>query len=154
MYETIKHVTRVFCPVVLVALSLAFLGTKPASGATNIKFASAPPGGSWYTEAYAISEVLNKKAPDVAVSVTTGGGSSNPIAVSVGKVQLGLTFGSTLYQAHNGMSPYKESYKNLRVFASLVPSCIQWIVPRSSKIYKVEDFQQITILSIFEKWPI
>ena len=141
MCKSMENITRIFCLVILIVLPLALVGVKSASGKTNIKFASAPPGGTWYAEAYAISEVLNKKVPDVAVSVTTGGASSSPIAASIDKVQLGLTFGSTLYNAHTGLSPYKKAYSNLRVFASLIPSYIQWIVPHSSKIFKVEDFK-------------
>lgn len=95
---------------------------KPASGAlnqpVNLKFASMSVGGSWYVYAVNIAELIKPNLPNGSkIEVLPHqGGVGNPILVSKGSADLGLSFSVASNWAYKGLVDYagKPKMDNLR----------------------------------------
>ena len=117
------------CVMILIFL-LAFTLTFSSLGLATeeyITIAGGSVGGSWFPVASAIAELLNKELGESITSAKPGGGVSNPIMVSQGKVSAGFSYSSFLVVAKNAEDPYKEKLTNLRSIAMLFPMYFQII---------------------------
>ncbi|MDR1660021.1 MAG: TAXI family TRAP transporter solute-binding subunit [Desulfovibrio sp.] len=107
---------------VLLALFLSFSAPRqasafdPASAADKVRFASMTIGGSWYIYAVTVAQAMKLAMPGIVVDVFPyQGGIGNPILVSDGKAEMGLSFSVASNWAYNGIVSYTgKPKKNLR----------------------------------------
>ncbi|MBS7526184.1 TAXI family TRAP transporter solute-binding subunit [Fusibacter paucivorans] len=83
---------------------------------TDFKFASMTVGGSWYIYGVTIADLMKEAIPNSIVDVLPyQGGIGNPILVSGGEADLGLSFSSSQNWAYNGILDYEgKDMTNLR----------------------------------------
>ncbi len=67
------------------------------------------PTGFWSQIGTTILELVKEQVPHLQYTVVAGGGYANPIAVSNGDTNIGLTFLNTLNSVLKGHSPYDKS---------------------------------------------
>lgn len=106
--------------IVFFIVSLVFT-TVAAQGITELKIASGSVGGNWYPVASAIAEYFNEGYGQRIATGKPGGGIGNPISVSRGQFEAGMSFSSMLLNAQRGESPYEEKYDNLKSVIQLFP---------------------------------
>lgn len=97
----------------LAALSMAAaigLAAAPAS-AQSMRFVTSNTGGTFYPIGVAISQVLTENG--IESTAEPGGGNSNPISVSRGDAEIGLTFAPTFALAMAGKEPFPAPLTNL-----------------------------------------
>lgn len=82
----------------------------------DFKFASMTVGGSWYIYGVTIADIMKEAIPGSVVDVLPyQGGIGNPILVSNGEADLGLSFSSSQNWAYNGILDYEgKDMKNIR----------------------------------------
>ncbi|MBN1828990.1 MAG: TAXI family TRAP transporter solute-binding subunit [Deltaproteobacteria bacterium] len=105
----------------LLILSMPVIAT--AASISEFTLAGGSVGGSWYPIASAITELLNKELKSNIASAKPGGGVSNPILVSTGKMSAGFSYSSFLVVATKSEDPYegKPKMTNLRAISMLFP---------------------------------
>lgn len=110
-------------------------------GGTQLNWAAAGVGGTFYPLSIGIAKVIEKHVPEVKITIeTTGGGVENARLVGAGDNDLGMSNSNFIYFALKGMEPYKKSYKLYSV-AYLYAASLHLIVPVSSPIKSIKDFK-------------
>ena len=112
---------RFMLPLAVAAL-VFFAGS--AFAVTFITIGSGGVGGTYYPLGGAMAEVLNKAGIDVrATSRSTAASRENCRLLADGKIQLGMSMGSTLYQAYTGTDAFEEDGKlDLRILFNMYPA--------------------------------
>jgi uncharacterized protein len=129
---------RVFVMGVVVGM---LVWTISAHGATQLNWAAAGVGGTYYPIAIGMSKVINKYVPEAKITIeTTGGGVENARLVGTGDNDLGIANSNFSYFALKGMDPYKKAYKLYSV-GYLYPSSLHIIVMEKSPIKSISDFR-------------
>ncbi len=102
---------RAFLKKCFLALSTLLLigamGMFPLAEAENWRFGVSKPGGSWYPIGSAVQRLADKQYGD-KVTLDLGGGMANALNAMSGKIDIGLTFASTVVDALKGRGPLRE----------------------------------------------
>ena len=131
---------KVIVPLAIIAV-LAF--SVAAFAVTFITIGSGGVGGTYYPLGGAMAEVLNKAGIDVkATSRTTAASKENCRLVASGKAHLGMTMGSTLWQAYTGTGAFKEDGKlPLRILFNMYPAPQHILTIEGTGIKTFEDLK-------------
>ena len=128
----------------IIAMAVLILGLAEGSavyGATQLNWAAAGVGGTYYPLSIAIGKVVEKYVPEVKITIeTTGGGVENARLVGAGDNDLGMANSNFIYFALKGMDPYKKAYK-LYSAGYLYASSLHIIVLANSSIKSIKDFK-------------
>ena len=109
----------------LASLFLASLltGIGPAHASENIEWTSGSPGGSWFTFATGLTNIITEKNPDIKIRIVPGGGRDNPSKIQAGLSQLGFGIDFLAGAALRGEAPYDKPHPKLTALAgSLAPA--------------------------------
>jgi TRAP transporter TAXI family solute receptor len=108
--------------VLVVAALFVFAGS--AFAVTFITIGSGGVGGTYYPLGGAMAEVLTKADIGVkATSRSTSASRENCRLLAAGRAQIGMTMGSTLYQAYKGMDAFKQDGElPLRILMHMYPA--------------------------------
>jgi len=113
----------------------------PPASADSYKFGVSKPGGAWYPIGTAVARLAEKEYGD-KVTLDIGGGMANAINVLSGKIDMGITFGTTVADAMKGRGPFKgKDASNLRLAAVNYPQLMFWVVWADSDIESYEDLK-------------
>ena len=117
-----------------------------AEGAYALEFVtigSGGVGGTYYPLGGAMAEILNKAGIDVkATSRATAASKENCRLVASGKAHIGMSMGSTLFQAVNGVEAFKEDGKlPLQILMNMYPAPQHLVAVKGSGIEKFEDIK-------------
>ena len=131
---------KVIVPLAIMAV-LAF--SVAAFAVTFVTIGSGGVGGTYYPLGGAMAEVLNKAGIDVkATSRTTAASKENCRLVASGKAHLGMTMGSTLWQAYTGTGAFKEDGKlPLRILFNMYPAPQHILTIEGTGIKTFEDLK-------------
>ena len=131
---------KVIVPLAIIAV-LAF--SVAAFAVTFITIGSGGVGGTYYPLGGAMAEVLNKAGIDVkATSRTTAASKENCRRIASGKAHLGMTMGSTLWQAYTGTGAFKEDGKlPLRILFNMYPAPQHILTIEGTGIKTFEDLK-------------
>jgi len=131
---------KVIVPLAIMAV-LAF--SVAAFAVTFVTIGSGGVGGTYYPLGGAMAEVLNKAGIDVkATSRTTAASKENCRLVASGKAHLGMTMGSTLWQAYTGTGAFKEDGKlPLRILFNMYPAPQHILTVEGTGIKTFEDLK-------------
>lgn len=109
--------------------------------ADSYKFGVSKPGGAWYPIGTAVARLAEKEYGD-NVTLDIGGGMANALNTLSGKIDLGITFGTTAADAIKGVGPFKgKDASSLRLAAVNYPQLIFWVVWADSDIKTYEDLK-------------
>jgi TRAP transporter TAXI family solute receptor len=116
------------------ALLLGAVGTVPSASAESFKFGVSKPGGAWYPIGTAIQKLMKDDYGD-QVTLDIGGGVANALNSISGKIQMGLTFASTVADALKHKGPFKgKKTEDLRIAAVQYNQMMVWAVWADSGI--------------------
>lgn len=116
-------------------------GTALCAEKLNITFGGGSMGSATYVLSGSCAEVLKGVFPDALINVEPGGASTNAKAVEQGKIQIGITSTSTIFEAWEGNPPFNTPHRNLRVLCALMPLRFQLFATKKSGIKQIEDIQ-------------
>ena len=98
--------------IVLVSVLVTVLFAAAAFGATFVTIGSGGVGGTYYPLGGVMAELLTKGGVDIrATSRSTAASKENCRLVGANRAQLGMTMGSTLYQAYTGTEAFTSDGK-------------------------------------------
>ena len=115
-----------------------------AAWAVNfVTIASGGVGGTYYPLGGVMAEVFNNANIDVkATSRATSASRENCRLVAGNRAQVGMSMGSTLWQAYNGVDAFKEDGKlPLRTLMNMYPAPQQLVTTTRTGITKFEDIR-------------
>jgi TRAP transporter TAXI family solute receptor len=115
---------------IMVSLGLIFLMSTPSNAAEQYSMAVGTLGGTMGRIGAGLSDAFNKDQSISNLSVTPGGGSSNPARVGTGGADFGYSFSNFIDNAIKGKAPNKKAYANLRVVANFYNSCYHQYVAK------------------------
>ena len=125
MYFKKISVSVIMITLTITVLTFGIFGWVSAKDLTepvSLKFAANPEGTAWYLYGGTFGEVAFERLPEGSrVDVLPGPGAvSNPVFVSQGKADIGITSSALAQMAWNGKELYTpKQYKNLRLITSL-----------------------------------
>lgn len=107
-----------------------------------IKIGTGFPGGIWYPASAILANkleiALKKAGMDISCAIQSTAGAYNVAAVNEGKeMQVTLTTAQNQYSAYNGLEPYKQPLKNLRLIGTQEQMITQIVVPQKSDIKNI-----------------
>jgi len=109
--------------------------------ADSYKFGVSKPGGAWYPIGTAVARLADKEYGD-RVTLDIGGGMANAINTLNGKIDFGITFGTTVADAMKGSGPFKgKDASSLRLAAVNYPQLMFWVVWADSDIKSYKDLK-------------
>lgn len=119
---------------------------KPADsgGDVQISFGGSAPGGVYFYMVGVLSNLLSEQIPGVNVTnVSTGASVANVIGVASGELDFGLTYGSLIYEAWNGIDTFKDQgeLKSIRGIAKAYESPHYFVAMKDSGIKSLSDLQ-------------
>ncbi len=115
-------------------LLVGAMGMVPLAEAENWRFGVSKPGGAWYPIGSAIQKLAQKEYGD-QVTLDIGGGLANTLNTLSGKIDVGLTFASTVSDALKGRGKFKgKDASDLRLAAVQYPQMMFWVVWANSGI--------------------
>jgi len=117
-------------------------GVAAQSGpAKQMVFMTGSPGGSWQVLGGVTKNVLEKKIPQLTITVAPGGSGNNILGVQMGKAGLGLSNSFISVAALRGDPPFKNPTTKIRNLVTLYPQWYQLVVQADSDIYGVKDLK-------------
>lgn len=104
----------------LFCLALGLGGFSPAVGAADapkrITFVAGTVGGAWYNSAAVMSQAIMSEVKDLNVTATSGLSLGNIRLIDAGQdAQMGWTYLASVFQAREGVQPFKKQHMNVRV---------------------------------------
>ncbi len=125
------------------ALVVALFAATAAFAATFVTIGSGGVGGTYYPLGGAMAEVLSNAGIDVkATSRSTSASRENCRLVASGRAQIGMSMGSTLYQAINGIEAFQPDGKlPLQILMNMYPAPQHLVTVEGSGITKLEDIK-------------
>ncbi|MDR1873935.1 MAG: TAXI family TRAP transporter solute-binding subunit [Synergistaceae bacterium] len=125
--------------VVVVAAIIA----SAAWAATFVTIGSGGVGGTYYPLGSVMAEVFNNAGIDVrATSRSTAASKENCRLVASGRAQIGMSMGSTLWQAYNGVEAFEQDGKlPLRTLMNMYPAPHHLVTTTRTGITKFEDIR-------------
>lgn len=132
--------------VVLISLLCMFTFAAVAWSASPQKkamtLATATIGGAYYPVGQAMTSIINKYVPGIAITPeVTNGAVENPRLVGDGDTDFGITNANTAFFAFDGQKPYNKKIENLAAIGNLHPSVFQIVVLNKSKIKSFADLK-------------
>jgi len=126
----------------MVVLAVFALGMTAgmASAAQFIRIGSGTVGGGYYTAGTSLASVLNATQKEINYSSITGGSIKNLVALDQKAIEFGLSLTSTLYEAWNGQSNFKEPIRTLRYVAAIYPQ-VAHIMVSGKDIQSIADLR-------------
>jgi len=122
-------------------LLVGAMGMIPLAEAENWRFGVSKPGGAWYPIGSAIQNLAQKQYGD-QVTLDIGGGLANTLNTLSGKIDVGLTFASTVSDALKGRGKFKgKDASDLRLAAVQYPQMMFWVVWADSGIKSWQDLK-------------
>lgn len=100
------------------ALGLGFLstGVQAADAPKRITFVAGTVGGAWYNSAAVMSQAIMSEVKDLNVTATSGLSLGNIRLIDAGQdAQMGWTYLASVFQAREGVKPFKKKHGNVRV---------------------------------------
>lgn len=133
-----KKVVTIF--ISLIIFTLVFSSASFAQG--EITIAGGSVGGSWFPVVNAISDLLNQEFDKNMFYAKPGGGSSNPLLVSQGKMSAGMSYSSFLVALERGEDPFRTEQKNdnLRAVVKLFPMYYHIIATKELPFDSLNEF--------------
>ena len=127
----------------MIALVSVFLTVTSAWAATFITIGSGGVGGTYYPLGGVMAEVLTKAGIDVkATSRSTAASKENCRLVASGRIQIGMSMGSTLWQAYEGVEAFEQDGKMpLRTLMNMYPAPHHLVTTSKTGITKFEDIK-------------
>ena len=128
-------------------LALALIGllvmASGAFSATFITIGSGGVGGTYYPLGGAMAEILTNAGIDVkATSRSTSASRENNRLVAADRAQIGMSMGSALYQAINGIEAFEPDGKlPLQILMNMYPAPQHLVTVKGSGITKLEDIK-------------
>lgn len=125
------------------ALLGVLLSASASLAVTFVSIGSGGVGGTYYPLGGAMAEVLNQAGIDVkATSRATAASKENCRLVAAGKAQIGMTMGSTLYQAVNGVDAFAPDGKlPLEILMNMYPAPQHLVTTKQSGIRTLADLK-------------
>lgn len=129
----------------LVVVALAGLAAGCGGDAGPSRFVSlgtAGTGGIYYPLGGTIASLLSTadSARQYNAEVT-GGSLENVTRLREGEIELGMSIGTTIYEAYTGGVGFDSAFSDLRVVAPLYPNQGHVLVPEGSDVESVADFR-------------
>jgi len=123
----------------VLAISIVFYGTC-AFGKTNLSFATAGTGGTYFPLGAGMVSCINKLVPDLNLTaLSTGGSVENARLIGQKKTDFALNNSSEIYLAYTGKEMFKEPIRNIRTVCRLFEAPSQWITLQKSGIKTISD---------------
>lgn len=120
---------------------VAMVAMVPLAQADNYKFGVSKPGGAWYPIGTGVARLAEKEYGD-NVTLDIGGGMANAINALNGKIDFGITFGTTVADAMKGVGPFKgKDASKLRLAAVNYPQLMFWVVWADSDVKSYKDLK-------------
>lgn len=115
----------------------------PALATERISIGTGGTGGLFYVMGAGISQVINKYMPDAtARAEVTGASVENNHRVAAGQMTIGLSSSSTLYEAKQGIGPFKVSGPlDVAAIAYLYPAVLQVATIKDTGITNFEQLK-------------
>jgi hypothetical protein len=133
--------------IALCAVAAAVVFSLPLAGAaraqkTEVIFSAGPTGGSWTPLAAALSQVVNRRFPELNVHVEPGAGLVNMEKIRIDRADIGWSTTSIMADARTGTGQFKgkQTDKALHV-ANFYPNVWQLVVPADSGIKSIKDLK-------------
>lgn len=138
-----KHFS-VMSVIGLIALSLFAISPQAqgADKAQRFSFSASNPGGTWYTMAGGLVQLLNDKMPqDYRFDIVASGGSvENTRRLAMGEADITLTYSSHLWEAKNGKGILEGRASDLpRILFQLYNSSHYFVTLKDKNIMSMQD---------------
>ncbi len=129
--------------IVLGIFAVVAFGGAGSAHSEELRIGTASQGGAFYPMGQAIASLINSHAEGLtAVPIVTQGSVQNPVLVSTGEVNLGITNNNLAYLAVRGEGAYKKAGKlDLRGVGALHPSILHMFTLSGSSIKKFQDLK-------------
>lgn len=129
----------------LVLCTVLIFAAEGNAAKINLLFASGSVAGTFYPLAGAISQVWNKKIPDLNVTVTASGASLENIRLLGNKsAEIGLAMNDVAYYGYNGLEFFQaknEKYSNFSAIGNIYPDTVQLFTRRDGPIKNIADLK-------------
>ena len=128
----------------ILLLMIFYLGTcaDPGWGKMRLSMVTGGAGGVYFPLGQGIAKLLNEHLLDVETVAEEGNGSTaNVNLVKQGIAALAFVQNDVAFRAVNGMKPFREPVKNLRLIASLYPEQLHCVTFRGSGIKNFSDLK-------------
>jgi TRAP transporter TAXI family solute receptor len=132
---------RFFTVLVLLALVVSFT---QAQAVKRYSFSGSNPGGTWYTMAGGIVQLLNDKMPpEIRFDMIGSGGSvENTRRLALNQADITLTYSSHMWEAKNGKGIMDgRPSDNIRVLMELYGSSHYFVTLKSKGIKTLQDLE-------------
>ena len=129
--------------VVALVVAALFAMASSAFAVTFITIGSGGVGGTYYPLGGSMAEILTKADIGVkATSRSTSASRENCRLLASGRAQIGMTMGSTLYQAYHGLDAFDEDGKlPLRILMHMYPAPHHLVTTTKTGITSFEDIK-------------
>lgn len=109
----------------------------------RVSIGAAPPGGTFYMAASALSTVIGTRFPGVDVSVqVTGGSKHNVQLIEDGQIEFGLTSSDVAYEALHGIGQFEgHPHTKVRALMPAYTSPFLMVTLKKKPIYSVRDLK-------------
>lgn len=127
----------------VLALVVAAAGCGGEAGPSRfVSLGTAGTGGIYYPLGGTIASLLSTadSARQYNAEVT-GGSLENVTRLRDGEIELGMSIGTTIYEAYTGGVGFDSAFSDLRVVAPLYPNQGHILVPGGSDVQSVADFE-------------
>jgi uncharacterized protein len=122
-------------------LLVGMMGMVSLAVADSYRFGTSKPGGAWYPISTALQHLAEKEYGD-KLTLDIGGGMANALNALSGKIDIGITFASTVADALKGRGPFKgKDASGLRLAAVQYPQLMFWVVWGDSEIKTWRDLK-------------
>jgi hypothetical protein len=132
---------KLFTVLVLLALVISFT---QAQAVKRYSFSGSNPGGTWYTMAGGIVQLLNDKLPpEIRFDMIGSGGSvENTRRLALNQADITLTYSSHMWEAKNGKGIMDgRPSDNIRVLMELYGSSHYFVTLKSKNIKTLQDLE-------------
>ena len=130
--------------LVLVLLMAATVLFAQAPKVTRYSFSGSNPGGTWYTMAGGLVQLLNDKMPaDIRFDMVASGGSvENTRRLAMNQADITLTYSSHMWEARNGKGIMEgRPSDNIRILFELYSSSHYFVTLKNKRINTMQDLQ-------------
>lgn len=121
----------------------------PDGALTQLTIASNPAGTHVYAVAAGLAKILQEKQGIRATIRPFSGSSVYLPMLERGEIALGLNTGIDSYLSYNGLPPYAEPRRNLRLLGMMFPLRIMYMVRADSDMYSIEDLRGKRVVVTF-----
>lgn len=106
-----------------------------------VRLYDGPPAGAWRPVSVFMKSLIEKRHPELSISVEAGGGASNVIAVHEGKGEFGMVATPSHFDGWEGRPPFKQRMRNIRQVANLWIHPVAVLSTKASTIRSLGDLK-------------